>query len=277
MNNLRIKYSLNDLSLRVKNPHVAWVSDAGIIEWCTTDFPQKFPVGRLLDWILYQKILTHLDQIILELGSKLERLKYFRAPFKKLTPNITAEEMIEVRALIEYRLPDEFHDFVIELESSDSGLQLTELSRFYLYFAHHLPQMDFTDCLQYSEKVYLRKGEVIIKEWNLPYTFEIQRIDWLNGRIDSEKKWITRLRDCFQFDETSEWSLLENGFDLYILSSKHWTIWIQGEMTSWELALICVNLLSEIYPQSSNFGKINSLININCCPWPQSRVEVNLT
>tara|TARA_Y100000589_G_scaffold52171_1_gene43419 strand:- start:1022 stop:1855 length:834 start_codon:yes stop_codon:yes gene_type:complete len=277
MHDLSIKYSLNDLSLRVKKPQVAWVSDAGITEWCTSDFVKSFPLGRLLDWFLYKKILRHLDEIISEFGPKLERIKYFRAPFKKLSPNISSNQMNELRAIIEYRLPDEFTDYVIELESSDTGLYLTELSKFYLYFANHLPKMEFTDCLQYTEKVCLRKDEVITKEWDLPYTFEVQRIDWLGIPTESTKRWMMQLKDCFKFDDASEWSFLESGFDLYLISNNHWSIWIQGELTSWELALICIKLLSEVYPHSSSFDQITSLIARKCCPWPQSRVEVCLT
>ncbi len=277
MQNLILEYSLEEISLRIKKPKVAWISEAGVIEWSTINFPTNFPIGKMLDWVLYQDILDHLDQIILELGPKIERLKYFRAPFKKLNPSLDSNQRDELRALIEYRLPDEFTDFSIELQDLNLGLNLTELGKFYLYFAHHLPQMNFKSSSDQIAKVFLSKNEVTIREWNLPYTFDLQSIRWSTGIVDSEKEWIFRLKECFECEDTSDWSYFESGFDLFILSNNHWTIWIQGDLTSWEIALICINLLCEIYPCSSNFDQIQSLITSRCRPWPQSKVQVNLS
>ena len=277
MQNLSIEYSIQDFSLRVKTPKVAWISETGIIEWSTKDFPESFPVGKMLDWVLYQNISDHLDHIILELGPKLERLKYFKTPFKKLKPSLPAEQIGELRALIEYRLPDEFNDFSIELQDLNLGLHLTELSKFYLYFAHHLPQMNFTDSSEESVTVLLSKDQTLIREWNLPFTLDIQAIKWLSSDNDLQKEWIIKLKECFQCEDDKQWSFFQTGFDLFIISNKHWTIWIQGELTTWELCLICLHLLCEIYPPSSNFDQIKSLIISRCCPWPQSKVQVNLS
>lgn len=277
MQNLSIEYSIQDFLLRVKTPKVAWISETGIIEWSTKDFPESFPVGKMLDWVIYQNILDHLDHIILELGPKLERLKYFRAPFKKLDPSLPKEQMCELRALIEYRLPDEFNDFSIELQGSNLGLDLTELSKFYLYFAHHLPQMNFTYSLDQSLTVLLSKDQTTVREWNLPFTINTQAIKWLSAANDLKKEWIIKLKECFQCEDNDQWSYFQTGFDLFIISNKHWTIWIHGELTTWELCLICLNLLSEIYPTSNDFNEIKSLITSRCCPWPQCKVEVNLS
>ena len=277
MQNLTIEYSFQNLSLREKKPKIAWVSETGIIEWSTKDFPQYFPVGKMLEWVLYQKILDHLDQIIIEFGPKLERLKYFKSPFRKLSPSLDFDQRNDIRALIEYRLPDDFDDFSIELQDLNLGLHLTELSRFYLYFANHLPQMTFSNLSDHSAKVLLSKDDVVMTEWYLPYVFGTQRIEWIVEANDSDKKWITKLKECFECDDANDWSYFENGFDLFILSNKYWSIWIQGDLTRWEIALICINLLSEIYPCSKDFNQIESLITSRCCPWPQSKVEVNLS
>ena len=277
MQDLRIEYNLKNILLRVKTPKVAWVSGAGIIEWSTYDFPQSFPVGKILDWILYQKILDHLNELIIELGSKLERLKYFRAPFMQLSPNLSIEQRNEIRALIEYRIPDDYNDFSIELLDLNVGLNLTELSRFYLYFANYLPQMSFTDSLESSAKVTLSKDDEVLREWSLPYIWNLQRIDWLMQANSPNQEWVAKLKECFECEDTSDWSYFENGFDLFILSNKNWSIWIQDDLTSWEIALICMNLLCEIYPCSSKFDEIKSLITSKCCPWPHTKVEVNLS
>ena len=42
----------------------------------------------ILDWILYQKILDHLNELIIELGSKLEGTEILQSPVYATRPNL---------------------------------------------------------------------------------------------------------------------------------------------------------------------------------------------
>lgn len=276
MPNLRIDYISDTIIFRTRRPAITWISREDRVEWQTDDFPSVNLVGNLLDWVLHERILMQLDKLLIQSPSQNEKFRYFRNILQKLTPDTEWQSAEAFRSQIECRLTDEFSDYQFELNDISRNKIITDLSKFYMYLALHIPGLDFITIPSNSSIINICNCENSVKELMIPNVLELRKIDWKARSNASSFNWINAVRSGFDFCDQPEWFYFENGFDLHILSCEQWTIWLRGELNEWEIALIVINMIKEVYTPIENFDSVFADIKRNCCIWPNSSVEVSL-
>ena len=276
MSKVSIDYSVNDLVFRSRQLHISWISQDDSVEWQTIDAPSIYPTGVLADWVIFESILKNLNNLLSVNNHQYENFRYFRDLIANLSPDTEVNRSNQLRTQIECRLPDEFLDLEFKLLNSESDYLLTDLTKFYLYFSLHLPKIIFPIIGDHCATVQVSKQGELLEQIEIPTAIESRWLNWKSTTASADQAFVKKIKNGFQIENDDPWFYIENGYDLHILSSRYWTLWISGELSEWEIALIVTSLLQEIYPVSNQFEENLNYINQKCSLWQGSRVEVKL-